>query len=165
MVNRKSYIPVVIIIIMLPCLGVGGGLMRRMDEKGVSPVIGVILMVAITVILAAVIASFVFGMASVAPAAPPSVHLTARTGSGAGAVEIKHMGGDPINCTEIIVLVNGKSDTNNNNYDFDCDNDEVLSVGESGTINARVAGQSVEITLVHTKTNKPILMTTVITGS
>ncbi|MEM0315308.1 MAG: type IV pilin N-terminal domain-containing protein [Archaeoglobaceae archaeon] len=36
--------------------------MRR-DEKAVSPVIGVILMVAITVILAAVIASFVFGMA------------------------------------------------------------------------------------------------------
>jgi flagellin-like protein len=36
----------------------------RKDEKGVSPVIGVILMVAITVILAAVIASFVFGMGS-----------------------------------------------------------------------------------------------------
>ncbi len=36
----------------------------RMDEKGVSPVIGVILMVAITVILAAVIASFVFGFGS-----------------------------------------------------------------------------------------------------
>ncbi|MEM2086844.1 MAG: type IV pilin N-terminal domain-containing protein [Archaeoglobaceae archaeon] len=36
----------------------------KMDEKGVSPVIGVILMVAITVILAAVIASFVFGMGS-----------------------------------------------------------------------------------------------------
>jgi len=32
-----------------------------MDERGVSPVIGVILMVAITVILAAVIASFVLG--------------------------------------------------------------------------------------------------------
>lgn len=32
-------------------------------EEGVSPVIGVILMVAITVILAAVIAAFVFGMA------------------------------------------------------------------------------------------------------
>ncbi|MFB6072499.1 MAG: type IV pilin, partial [Halobacterium sp.] len=31
------------------------------DERGVSPVIGVILMVAITVILAAVIASFVLG--------------------------------------------------------------------------------------------------------
>jgi len=34
------------------------------NEKGVSPVIGVILMVAITVILAAVIASFVFGMST-----------------------------------------------------------------------------------------------------
>ena len=33
------------------------------EEDGVSPVIGVILMVAITVILAAVIAAFVFGMA------------------------------------------------------------------------------------------------------
>ena len=33
-----------------------------MREDGVSPVLGVILMVAITVILAAVIASFVFGM-------------------------------------------------------------------------------------------------------
>ena len=35
---------------------------KSMDEEAVSPVIGVILMVAITVILAAVIAAFVFGM-------------------------------------------------------------------------------------------------------
>nr|WP_321352273.1 type IV pilin N-terminal domain-containing protein [uncultured Methanoregula sp.] len=35
----------------------------RTNEEAVSPVIGVILMVAITVILAAVIAAFVFGMA------------------------------------------------------------------------------------------------------
>ena len=38
--------------------------MERKREEAVSPVIGVILMVAITVILAAVIAAFVFGMAS-----------------------------------------------------------------------------------------------------
>ena len=36
---------------------------RNENEDAVSPVIGVILMVAITVILAAVIAAFVFGMA------------------------------------------------------------------------------------------------------
>ena len=35
---------------------------NRSDEEAVSPVIGVILMVAIVVILAAVIAAFVFGM-------------------------------------------------------------------------------------------------------
>jgi flagellin-like protein len=36
---------------------------KRKNEDGVSPVIGVIVMVAITIILAAVIAAFVFGMA------------------------------------------------------------------------------------------------------
>jgi flagellin-like protein len=35
----------------------------KKNDEGISPVIGVILMVAITVILAAVIAAFVFGMA------------------------------------------------------------------------------------------------------
>ena len=38
-------------------------MIKRQNEEGVSPVIGVILMVAITVILAAVISAFVFGMA------------------------------------------------------------------------------------------------------
>jgi flagellin-like protein len=40
------------------------------DDSGVSPVIGVILMVAITVILAAVIASFVLGLGDSQEAAP-----------------------------------------------------------------------------------------------
>ena len=43
------------------------------DRKGVSPVIGVILMVAITVILAAVIASFVFGMGSKMQQTAPNI--------------------------------------------------------------------------------------------
>jgi archaeal type IV pilus assembly protein PilA len=44
-------------------------LMRDLSESGVSPVIGVILMVAITVILAAVIATFVLGMTTNIPSA------------------------------------------------------------------------------------------------
>ena len=42
------------------------------DERGVSPVIGVILMVAITVILAAVIAAFVLGIGDTDEPAPTS---------------------------------------------------------------------------------------------
>lgn len=42
--------------------------MDRKSENAVSPVIGVVLMVAITVILAAVITTFVFGMATNIPA-------------------------------------------------------------------------------------------------
>lgn len=47
-----------------PCLGEVNEMRFNNNEEAVSPVIGVILMVAITVILAAVIAVFVFGMAS-----------------------------------------------------------------------------------------------------
>jgi archaeal type IV pilus assembly protein PilA len=43
--------------------GVSTMTFTKKNEEAVSPVIGVILMVAITVILAAVIAAFVFGMA------------------------------------------------------------------------------------------------------
>jgi flagellin-like protein len=62
-----------------PSLGVNRMMKKR--EDAVSPVIGVILMVAITVILAAVIAAFVFGMAS-GVSKTKSVAATARqTGS------------------------------------------------------------------------------------
>jgi len=44
------------------------------DEDGVSPVIGVILMVAITVILAAVVAGFVFGAVEM-PGATPTASI------------------------------------------------------------------------------------------
>ena len=54
-------------------------------EDAVSPVIGVILMVAITVILAAVIAAFVFGMAS-GVSKSKSVAATARQVGTTGCV-------------------------------------------------------------------------------
>ena len=50
----------------------------RENEDAVSPVIGVILMVAITVILAAVIAAFVFGMAGGVDTQPRIVAATAQ---------------------------------------------------------------------------------------
>jgi flagellin-like protein len=54
-----------------------GNMAIRRKEDAVSPVIGVILMVAITVILAAVIAAFVFGLAS-GVSKTKSVAATAR---------------------------------------------------------------------------------------
>ena len=62
-------------------------------ERGVSPVIGVILMVAITVILAAVIGSFVLGIGGDVEAAPQA-SFSVEDGS------IIHQGGDSINITE-----------------------------------------------------------------
>ena len=51
----------------------------RENEDAVSPVIGVILMVAITVILAAVIAAFVFGMTSDMPDTTKNVAIGVKS--------------------------------------------------------------------------------------
>ncbi|MFC7248652.1 type IV pilin N-terminal domain-containing protein [Halomicroarcula sp. GCM10025324] len=50
------------------------------DERGVSPVISVILMVAITVILSAVIASFVLGLGQGADEIAPQISFDCESG-------------------------------------------------------------------------------------
>lgn len=77
------------------------------NEEGVSPVIGVILMVAITVILAAVIAAFVFGMGGSLKEAPPSASLTASSNAATSGEDIiiEHSGGDLLNGGEWKVSV------------------------------------------------------------
>ena len=68
------------------------------DHEAVSPVIGVILMVAITVILAAVIASFVFGMGGDLNRPPPSVSISAK--SLHTDIIVSHDGGELLKGTE-----------------------------------------------------------------
>jgi flagellin-like protein len=69
------------------------------DDDAVSPVIGVILMVAITVILAAVIGTFVLGLGdqvqSTSPQASFAFDFTDNTGS-EDVLEMTHDGGDAI---------------------------------------------------------------------
>jgi len=64
------------------------------NDEAVSPVIGVILMVAITVILAAVIAAFVFGMAGNVQSAKV-VSMTA-TKNATGYITVTNMGGSDV---------------------------------------------------------------------
>jgi flagellin-like protein len=83
------------------------------NEEAVSPVIGVILMVAITVILAAVIAAFVFGMAgnmsstkSVAATAAHSVDVDNKQ-----AITVTFQGGKDAGIVQnIAVVINDKSE-------------------------------------------------------
>ncbi len=90
-------------------------------DKAVSPVIGVILMVAITVILAAVIASFVFGIGSKAPKAAPQVQISlsdvssVSLKSATGVKElftISNNGGDSVLCGDMKIIIYNA--TNNN---------------------------------------------------
>ncbi len=71
-------------------------------EDAVSPVIGVILMVAITVILAAVIAAFVFGMGPPEQAPSASIRMTDVSGNN---ITLQNQGGDPIDLSKTTLTV------------------------------------------------------------
>ena len=81
------------------------------DDDAVSPVIGVILMVAITVILAAVIASFVLGLGNSATNTNPQASFSfeyeeveeASNNGPQGLVTISHDGGDTISDNELYI--------------------------------------------------------------
>ena len=85
----------------------------RTDDTAVSPVIGVILMVAITVILAAVIGTMVLGLTgNVNQTAPQASFTFSQTPNGGGSgynVTIDDNGGDSIPINNINVTVGGST--------------------------------------------------------
>lgn len=110
----------------------------RKDEKAVSPVIGVILMVAITVILAAAIGSSVFSKGTAESAPQASLNMKAGdiydTKQKQAIVKIEHLGGDAINVssisTKIIVAIDNEPSKSATVANNDGSNDYTLSVGD-----------------------------------
>uniref|UniRef100_UPI003743796B type IV pilin n=1 Tax=Halorubrum aquaticum TaxID=387340 RepID=UPI003743796B len=98
--------------------------------------IGVILMVAITVILAAVIGTFVLGLGDSLGDNQPSAQLTSDVDETNQGITIEHGGGDPIPGGEMEVIFT------------DVTNDESVTVGEvsSGfSVGESVSGQNASI--------------------
>jgi FlaG/FlaF family flagellin (archaellin) len=112
------------------------------EDDAASPDIGVILMVAITVILAAVIAAFVFGMGPPEQAPQASLRASATTvtdGALSGnGIKLEHQGGDQIvlDAATTKITVNGTT----------------AYFGDTLTDNAFDAGESVYI--IKTNTNE-----------
>jgi flagellin-like protein len=76
------------------------------EERAVSPVIGVILMVAITVILAAVIGAFVLPLGdSVSQTAPQASIGVDDTDVSSNSIVLRHSGGDTIEWDETNLIV------------------------------------------------------------
>ena len=83
------------------------------DETAVSPVIGVILMVAITVILSAVIGAFTLGLGATQDTAPQSTwEKDYSTDGTTDTLELTHAGGDPMEPARLSVVVSGASSGN-----------------------------------------------------
>jgi len=71
------------------------------DDDAVSPVIGVILMVAITVILAAVIGTFVLGLGDQVQSNPPQAQFTIDYDSSSSNLTFTHDGGETIDAARL----------------------------------------------------------------
>jgi flagellin-like protein len=111
------------------------------DDEGVSPVIGVILMVAITVILAAVIAAFVLGIGDTDDPAPSaSLNYEIDESSSPPEITISHDSGDSFAAGDVQVnLDDGSASTDDGTtlVDLtDLGSDEELGPGDSVTIDS-----------------------------
>lgn len=115
------------------------------NNDAVSPVIGVILMVAITVILAAAIGSSVFGQGTTKPAPQANIGIkSAGINNNIASVALEHLGGDQIHfesstTTKIMASLNGGSSVEINAHDDSTTTPAVeglgtMSVGDSKTL-------------------------------
>lgn len=114
------------------------------EERAVSPVIGVILMVAVTVILAAVVGMFVLGLGSsteTTPQASFEFDYDSTAAAGTPNLEITHNGGNALNHGNVIVVEDGAADTPAWN---DPNGNGNLDAGEYGEIEA-AAGSTVKV--------------------
>jgi len=145
-------------------------------DRAVSPVIGVILMVAITVILAAVIGTFVLDLGQSAGNSAPSASLTVSTDAASDFVNVSHKGGDTLNSGNTKVIISNGSAT----AEFTPNGDEAFSVGEnigfatneSSTSNSWAlsdatnkvefsSGNQVDVQVIDTDSQRVIFETTV----
>jgi len=108
------------------------------DSRAVSPVIGVILMVAITVILAAVIGTFVLGLGDNIDSAPQaSFDFEAGESGGNNVTNVTHRGGDNVPVDSLEIRVDGtEASSDTGGFGFEDSNagqgDQDLSAAVSG---------------------------------
>jgi flagellin-like protein len=123
------------------------------DDRAVSPVIGVILMVAITVILAAVIAAFALSFADTGTSSAPQVsfdsEFTNDTDNGNGSVALTVQSGDSFDPTAVTfegtLVQSSVSDGTNDTKIGSTGEDWTLSDDVSGEDDAVTAGDSITI--------------------
>jgi len=96
---------------------------RKWNEQAVSPVVGVMLMLVVTIIIAAVVSAFAGGLATgkeKAPQATLETHITfgdsMMTGTAGPVFTMKHLGGDPINTKDVKLVTSWANATGYYNF-------------------------------------------------
>lgn len=134
------------------------------NDKAVSPVIGVVLMVAITVILAAAIGSSVFGQGPFESAPQANINIIAVDSQ---TIKLEHLGGGTVplndpNSTRIMFTNSAGSyelDTSNFTEPFDVGMTKVLVLKDAGNGSATLTqapGEFATVKIVDVKTKQLI---------
>ncbi|AFK21380.1 type IV pilin (plasmid) [Haloferax mediterranei ATCC 33500] len=113
------------------------------ESRAVSPVIGVILMVAITVILAAVIGTFVLGLGDQVGNSAPQASFSFDY-DGAETVTITHESGDPIDADRVSVTGDGVDSSATVSW-----TDDTINAGDSADVttssNPLTGGETIRV--------------------
>lgn len=114
------------------------------DNAGVSPVIGVILMVAVTVIIAAVIGSTALGLGNQVSETPPQAQLQAETVEGytVDNTDSDYEFGGPEEFTVVTVTHTGGDSIDPENVRLTVDGEPVHAIGGEGTDPGNDDGES-----------------------
>lgn len=149
------------------------------DDRGVSPVIGVILMVAITVILAAVIGTFVLDLGQSAGQSAPQSSLAVSVDTANNNVTIEHQGNDGLVDSETRVIL--RNDTHSLTFPAN-DTDNRFEVGDRMVINSSdstlssdawptrdisggwnlISGNEYQVTVIDTETQRTVWQTSIV---
>ena len=142
------------------------------DDDAVSPVIGVILMVAITVILAAVIASFVLGLGQDTGDSTPAITFSADYDQGSDELEITvSSASDNVDASEVKLkgewgsgptTIDQSLDENSGSLTTSLDGDSTLTAGTSVTVTGVASDYDIDIIWTGGSQDSSVLRT--ITG-
>jgi len=123
------------------------------DERAVSPVIGVILMVAITVILAAVIGAFVLQLGdSVSNTAPQASIGVDSISAADDEIVLRHSGGDTIEWSDTDLIV-AKDNSTKDELRWNGPGEEAFSPASSVTITTNNTSNNTSDAVLNTGTN------------
>jgi flagellin-like protein len=125
------------------------------NDRAVSPVIGVILMVAITVILAAVIGTFVLGLGDSLGNSQPSAQLSVEN-STSNNITVSHNGGDSIRAGDLTVNVGGEGVVNLEDNSSLAAGDQ-FSVGDSTEVSGFTPESGDRVVIIHEPSDSIIL--------
>ena len=141
---------------------------KKEDSRGVSPVIGIILMVAITVILASVIGVFVLGIGDqigeTTPQASFSASAVDTASDGTISVDIEKTGGSDLTTSELVLAVDGDrypdalSDTDVGDA---WRTGEVAAVSDVGSDLGDTGEERVSLSIIHETSGDAVYQTTI----